>query len=553
MKSMTPLFLCAFAALGLSSTRTVSETTSQGETTFTDFSSHQEEIAIEVTPLPDPPEIIWHYSLPTGMTQKIAPLGQNSQHVFTGGWYGGGVMYAGTGGDGSALWTVEPEVGANEYWTFLGTGTTAAATDDIYYAVQKWNVYNDNGTPSDPSDDFLVSSDNTSVSLFNSSSSTPLWTYTGGPGSFISASADDPGKSACASDGSVLAVAGAIDGHLAVQFFNSSSSTPVATYEDPALAYYPRQLRITADGSRCIFRVSATLYRVDTATGTLEASFSLDASNDCFAISPDGSVVAYGFTAARIATWDGSAYNLVAGQAVSGYYGGAAAIAADNSTIYFGFYKNNYKTNRILRFDVSSSVPLWTYDYPTGSGSNQDVVEWMDCSDDGRWMVAGSWGCNNGGDEIEVFDDENPTAPVFTINTPGSVFHVDMSPDGRYVTATGKHVHANTMGSGTDTYFAEIDVMGIEEPEHPASLQLISVTPNPVTNLLNLNFSVPSSGLVSIQVLDLSGRMVQNLVETHMSAGLHSMSFSTDLGTGMYFCTVSSNEQTATGKLIVVR
>ncbi len=551
MKTTILLLVFGFAAFGFPASRTVSTITTNGEETTTELSDYSEQVAI--IPLTDAPELIWHYSVASGLIQKICPIGFNSDFVFTGGWYGAGRMFQGIGGDAAVLWIAEPELETNEYWTSLSTGTAAAETTDIFYAVQKWDVYNDNGTPSDPSDDYLVSEDNTSVSLFSSSSANPVWTYSGA-GVFISAAADSPVKSACSDDGSVLAVGGAIDGHLAIQFFSSSSSAPIATYEDTDLTYYPRQLCITADGSKCIFRSSATLYRVDTATGTLEASFSLGASTDCFAISPDGSVVAYGFTAARMATWDGSAYNLVTGKAVPGYYGGAAAVAADNSTIYFGFYRNDYKTNKILRFDLSSSSLVWFYDYPVGSGSNQELVEWMDCSDDGRWMVIGSWGCSaGGGDEVEVFDDQNPTEPVFSINTPGSMFHVDISPDGRYIAAAGKHVHANVMGSGTDVYFAEMDILGIEETESSNSLNLLPVNPNPATDQLNVSFSLPLSGTVNISIFDLSGRMVQNLAETHMAAGSHSMSFATDLSTGVYLCRLSSEDESVTQKLVIAR
>jgi len=552
MKTMILLFFCGFTALGFSASRTVSAITADGEMTSTEFSDYSE--LMEITPIPDAPEVIWHYSVTSGITQKVCPIGYNSDYVFNGGWYGGGLMFTGIGGDGTVLWqTDEPTVGTNEYWIWLGTGTAAAKTSDLFYAIQLWTVYNDNGTPGDTSDDYMVSEGNTTVKLYNSSSATPVWTYTGGPGSFITGSVESPGKYACSDDGSILASGGAIDGHLAIQFFNSSSATPFSTYEDISLTYYPRQLRITADGSKCIFRVGATLYRVDTATGTLETSYSLDASNDCFAISPDGSVVAYGFTAARIATWDGSEYNLVAGKAISGYYGRAATIASDNATVYFGFCRGDYKTNKILKFDVSSSVPVWTYDYPVGSGSNQDALQWMDCSDDGRWIVAGSWGCNNGGDEIQVFDDLYPTEPVFSIDTPGSMFHVDMSSDGRYITGSGKHVHANTMGSGTDTYFAEIDILGIEGTESPYTLNLMPVNPNPVASSLNLGFSLPSAGPVRIGIYDLSGRLVQNLAETHMISGAHSMSFVTELSTGVYLCQLSSDEGSVTQKFVVAR
>lgn len=552
MKIAIVLILLGLTSLSFSATRTISEITAEGEVTTTSYSNTAEVLDPIVTPTP--PEVIWQYTEEDGLTQKNCPIGQNADYVFSSGWYGGGRMFVGINGDGSVFWeTDEPAVGANEYWLSLGTGTSAAKTANLFYAVQKWNVNNDNGTPGDTSDDFVVSEGNTKISLYNSASATPIWSHFDPSNGFTSSSVDQPGQFACSDDGTIFATGGAKNGHLAVQFFSSASATPITTYEDASLAYYPRQLRLTADGSKCIFRVSATLYRVDVTTGTLEDTFALDASNDCFAISPDGSVVAYGFTAARIATWDGSEYSLVAGAAVSGYYGGAATIAPDNQTVYFGFYKNTYKTNRILRFDVSSSTPLWTYDYPVGSGSNQNTMQWMDCSDDGRWLVAGSWGCDNGGDEVQVFDDIYPDAPVFGIDTPGSMFHVDMSPDGQYITAAGKHVHANTMGSGTDVYFAEIDLLGIEGIESYNNMVLQPINPNPVTNNLNINFSIPSNGTVSLAVFDLSGRLVQDLTQTQLSSGSHNLSFTTELNTGVYLCRLTSNEGSIAQKFVVAR
>ncbi len=552
MKVLSMILLLGLTTISFSATRTVSEITADSEFTTTTNSNTVELIEPPVTP--EAPEVIWQYTQVSGITQKNCPIGQNADFVFTGGWYGGGIMFTGINGAGSALWeTDEPTVGANEYWLWLGTGTVTAKTADIFYTVQEWTVYNDNGTPGDTSDDFLVSEGNTDVSLYSSASSIPIWSYSGTSDGFTSASVQEPGKYACSDDGTIFATAGAKDGHLAIQFFSSSSATPIATYEDASIEYFPRQIRLTADGTKCIFRVSANLYRVDIATGTLEDTFYLNASNDCFAISPDGSVVAYGFTAARIATWDGTEYSIVAGAAVSGFYGGAATIAHDNQTIYFGFNSSNYKTTRILRFDVSSSTPLWTYDSPTGTGSNQNAMQWMDCSDDGRWMVAGSWGIDNGGPEVLVFDDQNPEEPIFGIDTPGSMFHVDMSPDGQYITAAGKHVHANTMGSGTDAYFAEIDLLGIEGTESSDNINLLPINPNPVTNNLNVNFSLPTNGTISLGVYDLSGRLVQNLTQTQMATGSHNLSFTTDLNTGVYLCRLTSDQGSVTQKFVVAR
>lgn len=526
---MKHLHLCALLivvaiAAGYTGTNTSSVITADGE--ILETASGEYTTAPSPVPAYDPPEVLWHFSDAASMTQKVCPVGNGAAYVFTGGWYGGGIMFNGATGDGTPLWTYEPPSS-----TALGTGTAAAEDQDLFYAVQNW----------DPADGA-----NTAVYCFAGGSDVPVWTYS--DPSFNSGSVDTPGKYACSEDGSVFAVGGAIGGHIAIQFFGPGSSTPISTYEDDSLEYYPRQLRMTADGSKCIFRTSATLYRVDTATGTLEATYALDASNDCFGVSPDGSIVAYGFTAARIAKWNGSEYTLVDGMAVSGYYGGAAAVAADNSTVYFGFYKNNYVTNRVIRFDLDAGSAAWTYDYPTGSGSYQDVVEWMDCSSDGRWMVMGSWGCQNGGgDEVNVFDDLNPQEPVFSINSPGSIFHVDISSDGRYVTAAGKHVHANEMGSGTDVYMAEIDVMGIEGSNSSSSLSL-SLSPNPSRGSFSAAVTLPEGESAQLSIFDLNGRCRhQDTISAEGSAEV-----TASLPAGLYVCRITSRMETASARLAII-
>jgi len=499
---------------------------------------------------------IWHYSVVSGLTQKNISIGQAATHVLTGGWYGGGVMFEGIGGTGSVLWqTAEPVVGLNEYWVWLGVGTEIAPTADICYSVSTWTVYNDNGTPGYSSDDWMVSDDNCEVSRYEPTSATPVWTYDA-TGSFMASLTDAPGRYACAEDGSVFAVGGTIDGHLAVAFFDTTGSAPFMTYEDSTIAYPPRQVRITADGSKCIFRISADLYRVDIATGVLEDEYYLGSSTDCFGVSPDGSVVAHGFSSAYVATWNGTEYQHAWVRPVSGYYTGAATVAADNSTIYFGFYKSNYLSNRVYRFDVSSSTALWSYEYPAGSGGNQDIIEWMDCSDDGRWMAAASWGSEvGGGPEISVFDDLNPSSPIFSIDTPGSMFDIDISPNGQYVAATGKHVHANVMGSGTDIYFASVYETGIEgtPPVISGPVMLDPVRPNPAAGSIELSFSLSSAQQVSIGIFDQSGHLVAHVPAMQAAAGDHNVPIDIDLESGVYFCRLNGESGSGAVRFVVIR
>ncbi|MBN2587003.1 MAG: T9SS type A sorting domain-containing protein [Candidatus Fermentibacteraceae bacterium] len=497
-------------------------------------------------------ELLWHYSIVSGLTQKTACMGDDGGYVFSGGWYGGGLMFEGISGDGTVLWQTEPVLGSGEYWKNLATGTASAYYADAFYLVRNFDIWNDNGTPGVTGDDYLVSEDNVEVCLFDGASSTPVWTWDP-EGAFLVYSPDEPGSYDCTEDGEYFAVGGYIDGHLGLAVFVPDSANPMLLWDDAGFAYSPRQLRITGDGSKVIFSVGADLLRVDVATGTLEDTYNLGASTDCFDISADGSLVAYGFTSARLAQWGGSEYTMAWSHSVAGYYAGAAAVSDDGQAVYHGFYSSSYLTNRIYRFDPASSTPLWTYDTPTGSGSNQDVVSWMECSSDGSYVAMSSWGCQSGGgDEVIVLDDDAPTAPIYSINTPGSMWYVEISPDGTYITAAGKHVHANVMGSGADVYMADASTQGLEEPT-TASLLRLNLSPNPCQGAWAISFSLPRAGEVELCIYDLTGHMVQHLTGGSLGRGSHSIPVSTDLPSGLYIVNLSFDGERIAEKLLISR
>lgn len=507
----------------------------------------------EAPEAPDADDLLWHYSQSTGLIQKNCPIGAMGEYVLTGGWYGAARMFEGLTGDGTVLWISEPELGPNEYWKYLATGTAAAWEEDVFFIVRTFEVWNDNGTPGDPNDDYLVSDNNIEVCLVSGPSPDPVWVWDG-TDLFTANSVDEPGKCWTTPDGSVFALGGTVDGHTAVAVFEADSPDPVLVYENPGYTYAPRQLRLTADGSKLIFSVGATLFRVDVASGNLEDTFNLGASTDCFGVSADGSLVAHGFTSARLAVWDGSGYNLAWSYGVSSYYAGGAAVSDDNQTVYFGFYRNNYLQNRILRFDAGSSTPEWIYDTPMGSGSYQDVVSWMDCSSDGRWVALASWGCQvGGGDEVIVLDDEDPTEPVLSISAPGSMWHVDISPDGELVTAAGKHVHANEFGSGTDVYMAQITMTGIGPGIAAQNDLALTIRPNPCAGNTVFGFTLPEASVTELSLFDLGGRRVHHVVDSHLDAGTHSIPAGIDLPSGIYIVRLTAAGETVSGKLLVTR
>ena len=86
--------------------------------------------------------------------------------------------------------------------------------------------------------------------------------------------------------------------------------------------------------------------------------------------------------------------------------------------------------------------------------------------------------------------------------------------------------------------------VGVEEPgiESPEKYELSDAYPNPFNDRARLNFKLPNSGSVLMQVYDVSGRLVSVLADGEYSAGEHAISFDADgLSSGVYFIRASAD------------
>jgi len=123
-------------------------------------------------------------------------------------------------------------------------------------------------------------------------------------------------------------------------------------------------------------------------------------------------------------------------------------ISGDGSTVVVGtlvFIPGGYD-GEIYCFDSYSPEPLWVYEH-TG-----DEIESVDLSFDGSIIAAAGYGpLDHSRPDFFLFR-KNSNQPIFTINTPGSMFDTDISPDGTMCTFGGKAVHAREFGSGGILY-----------------------------------------------------------------------------------------------------
>ena len=77
--------------------------------------------------------------------------------------------------------------------------------------------------------------------------------------------------------------------------------------------------------------------------------------------------------------------------------------------------------------------------------------------------------------------------------------------------------------------------------------------PNPVTNVANIQFNLPTSATVTLSIIDMNGKVVSSNTEK-LNAGNNKFMFNTNmLSNGIYSVRLTSNEFVATQKLSVIK
>ena len=129
-------------------------------------------------------------------------------------------------------------------------------------------------------------------------------------------------------------------------------------------------------------------------------------------------------------------------------WGCGVAISTDGSIIAFGtmgFTATGYMGS-VYVFNSYSNEPIWAY-HNCG-----DMVCYISMTDDGSLMACATWGpVGNATPDLYIFRKESPE-PLCTLNTPGSLYYVEIAPDGSKGITCGKGVHAREMGSGGNAY-----------------------------------------------------------------------------------------------------
>ncbi|MDP8239780.1 MAG: T9SS type A sorting domain-containing protein, partial [Candidatus Hatepunaea meridiana] len=113
-----------------------------------------------------------------------------------------------------------------------------------------------------------------------------------------------------------------------------------------------------------------------------------------------------------------------------------------------------------------------------------------------------------------------------------------------------------TLLSGKDVYNQDaLSVIKLTESvDMPDEFAIVSAYPNPFNSLMKLNYSLPEAANVKLNVFDLAGRHITELVNSRRQAGIYTTTFDgSDLASGIYMIRFEARGHTSQYKVTLVK
>jgi hypothetical protein len=199
----------------------------------------------------------------------------------------------------------------------------------------------------------------------------------------------------------------------------------------------------------------------------------------------------------------------------------------------------------IWTFDAAGEPGVLSIDAPTNISSGTQNVT-VTVTDDGTPVPGVLVTLTDG---VEGYDSMTFYAQGTTNGSGQAVINITAPSSGIVHVGAWLHDYAYDV--------AEILITtGIEgSPEAPAAFSLDMPLPNPVTFSATLGFSLPTAGRIELAVYDVSGRMIETLLDGNVEAGEHSVSWTPgiSIANGVYFVRLSTESGTLTRQAMVIR
>ncbi len=248
-----------------------------------------------------------------------------------------------------------------------------------------------------------------------------------------------------------------------------------------------------------------------------------------------------------------------------GCFGGGFAITG-NTLVYVGGIQGAVPGSATFEGAISQtdrSVITWTTGapYPGGTMWKTDMATWWSNE---VIMATGTTGSTS----TTWWTPDTPN-PCYSYNPSTNTW--SQKPNlttpvlGAYVGTAkiGLNTYKLIVASGytgtvavTNTQVYTENIMGVPSNtgEVPDKYSLSQNYPNPFNPATTIDFNLPNSGLVNLNVYDVLGRKVAVLMSGYMTAGSHTAHFdASSLSSGVYFYTLTSGEFTNTKKMLLVK
>ncbi|MES2778903.1 MAG: PKD domain-containing protein, partial [Bacteroidota bacterium] len=190
------------------------------------------------------------------------------------------------------------------------------------------------------------------------------------------------------------------------------------------------------------------------------------------------------------------------------------------------------QTKTVIINDQSSNpVANFSFAQSTGTGSND--FTFTNTTDEKGFTTTYLWdfGVSN-----STTDTSTTKNPVFTFPASG-IYDVKLVAYGQF---------------GSDSITKTITAFRVSVGEVSTSLNQINVYPNPTSGIVNINFNTVKTEEVTINILDISGRIVKSIPTTEYNSGMNNVIIDTEsLNAGLYFVNIRANNFSKTTRLVV--
>ena len=407
-----------------------------------------------------------------------------------------------------SLWCLDALTGEKFWATSLAdaSGSTPVATDDRVYAAL-WVPY----------------TRDTSISCFDAETGTQIWVDTL-PGRPVSCMA--------LRDGMVFLPTFSEISESPLYALDANTGSVIWANMDSDVGYWDSS-PVIAGNTVYIGGAHSLIIAIDVSTGQTVWNRDLSPGTTTATIAYHDERLYFAKQAGPYYCLDASTGNTF--WSVPGRQHGSSCIA--DGIIFYGeaFYGDKADSARVIALDCENGSEIWSRTIASshygfqGSPSITDGVMYFPATD-GNLYAFGT------GLKYTYLDD------LFT-QVGANELIVTSFDDGLAVAADT----INFVVTGTGIHLA------------PSRLFGLSVSPNPFRSSATISFHISESGYTSIQVFDLSGRIVSTIENSNRSSGQHSCLWSgrnqdgEAVSAGLYLCRIQSGETSETIGLCLLR